>query len=69
VIARRGGVGHTLAHMQLGWIAAAIALETLSCLAYAFLQVFETTPIRFGGRVALSQLAFGTAVSLGATRS
>jgi len=65
------GVGHTLAHMQLGWIAAAIALEILSCLAYvlAFLQVFETTPIRFGGRVALTELAFGTAVSLGGAGS
>ena len=65
------GVGHTLAHMQLGWIAAAIALEILSCLGYvlAFLQVFETAPLRFGGRVALSELAFGTAVSLGGAGS
>jgi uncharacterized membrane protein YbhN (UPF0104 family) len=65
------GVGHRLAHMQLGWIAAAIALEILSCLGYvlAFLQVFETTPIRFGGRVALTELAFGTAVSLGGAGS
>jgi len=65
------GVGHTLTHMQSGWIAAAVAFEILSCLAYvvAFLQVFETTPIRFGGRVALSELAFGTAVSLGGAGS
>ena len=65
------GVGHTLAHMQLGWIAAAIALEILSCLGYvlAFLQVFETAPLRFGGRVALTELAFGTAVSLGGAGS
>ena len=65
------GVGHTLAHMQLGWIAAAITLEIISCLGYvlAFLQVFETTPLRFGGRVALSELAFGTAVSLGGAGS
>ena len=65
------GVWHTLAHMQLVWIAAAIALEVLSCLGYvlAFLQVFERTPIRFGGRVALSELAFGTAVSLGGAGS
>jgi len=61
------GVGHTVAHMQGGWIAAAIGLEILSCLAFvlAFLQVFERAPIRLGGRVALSELAFGTAVSLG----
>ena len=65
------GVAHTLAHMQLGWIAAAIALEILSCLGYvlAFLQVFETAPLRFGGRVALTELAFGTAVSLGGAGS
>jgi uncharacterized membrane protein YbhN (UPF0104 family) len=57
--------------MQLGWIAAAIALEILSCLGYvlAFLQVFETTPIRFGGRVALTEQAFGAAVSLGGAGS
>ncbi len=65
------GVGHTLAHMRLGWIAAAIVLEVLSCLGYvlAFLQVFEQAPLRFGGRVALSELAFGTAVSLGGAGS
>jgi hypothetical protein len=58
------GAGRTLAHMQLGWIAAAIALEIFSCLGCvpAFLQVFETTPIRFGGRVALTEQAFGAAV-------
>ncbi|MGO9959054.1 MAG: lysylphosphatidylglycerol synthase domain-containing protein [Solirubrobacteraceae bacterium] len=65
------GVGRTLAHMQLGWIAAAIALEVLSCLGYvlAFLQVFERAPVRWGGRVALTELAFGTAVSLGGAGS
>ncbi len=65
------GVAHTLARMQLGWIAAAITLELLSCLGYvlAFLQVFETTPIRFGGRVALTEQAFGAAVSIGGAGS
>lgn len=65
------GIGRTVAHMQGGWIAAAVALEVLSCLAYvlAFLQVFERAPIRFGARVALSELAFGTAVSLGGAGS
>ena len=65
------GVGHTLAHMQLGWIAVGITLEILSCLGYAlaFLQVFETTPLRFGGRVALTEQAFGAAVSLGGAGS
>jgi uncharacterized membrane protein YbhN (UPF0104 family) len=65
------GIGNTVAHMQGGWIAAAVALEVLSCLAYvlAFLQVFERSPVRFGARVALSELAFGTAVSLGGAGS
>jgi uncharacterized membrane protein YbhN (UPF0104 family) len=35
----------------------------------AFLQVFERAPIRFGARVALSELAFGAAVSLGGAGS
>jgi uncharacterized membrane protein YbhN (UPF0104 family) len=65
------GIGGTVAHMPGGWIAAAVALEVLSCLAsvLAFLQVFERAPIRFGARVALSELAFGTAVSLGGAGS
>jgi uncharacterized membrane protein YbhN (UPF0104 family) len=65
------GIGRTVSHMQVGWIVAAVALEVLSCLAYvlAFLQVFERAPIRFGARVALSELAFGTAVSLGGAGS
>jgi uncharacterized protein (TIRG00374 family) len=35
----------------------------------AFLQVFERAPIRFGARVALSELAFNSAVSLGGAGS
>jgi len=35
----------------------------------AFLQVFERAPIRFGARVALSELAFGAAVSVGGAGS
>ena len=55
-----------------GWlIAVAVGLEILSCLGYvvAFLQVFERAPIRWGARVALTELAFGTAVSLGGAGS
>jgi uncharacterized membrane protein YbhN (UPF0104 family) len=61
------GVGRTVAHMQPGWLVAAVALEVLSCIGYviAFLQVFERVPVRFGARVALTELAFGAAVSLG----
>jgi uncharacterized membrane protein YbhN (UPF0104 family) len=61
------GVGRTVADMQPSWIAAAVALEVLSCVGYviAFLQVFDRAPVRFGARVALTELAFGAAVSLG----
>jgi hypothetical protein len=54
-----------------GGVAAAIALEICSGLGFvvAFLQVFERAPIRFGARVALSELAFGAAVSLGGAGS
>jgi uncharacterized membrane protein YbhN (UPF0104 family) len=65
------GVGRTVAHMQPGWVVAAVGLEILSCLGYvvAFLQVFERVPVRFGARVALTELAFGAAVSLGGVGS
>jgi uncharacterized membrane protein YbhN (UPF0104 family) len=65
------GVAHDVTHMQPGWLAVAIALEVLSCLGYvlAFLQVFDRAPIRLGARVALSELAFGAAVSLGGAGS
>jgi uncharacterized membrane protein YbhN (UPF0104 family) len=65
------GVGRTVTHMDAGWLAAGIAFEILSCLGYvlAFLQVFERAPVRFGARVALSELAFGAAVSLGGAGS
>jgi uncharacterized membrane protein YbhN (UPF0104 family) len=65
------GVGRAVTSMDGGWIAAAIGLEILSCVAYvvAFLQVFERAPIRFGARVALSELAFNAAVSLGGAGS
>jgi uncharacterized membrane protein YbhN (UPF0104 family) len=65
------GVGRTVAHMNPWLVAAAIGLEVLSCLGYvlAFLQVFDRAPIRFGARVALAELAFGAAVSLGGAGS
>ena len=61
------GVAEQVSNMNAGWLLLAGALEVLSCLGYvvAFLQVFERAPIRFGARVALSELAFGAAVSLG----
>ena len=65
------GVAVVITHMPVGLIAAAIGFEILSCLGYvvAFLQVFERAPIRWGARVALTELAFGTAVSLGGAGS
>jgi uncharacterized membrane protein YbhN (UPF0104 family) len=65
------GVADEVADMKLGWVLAAVALEILSCVGYviAFLQVFERAPVRFGARVALSELAFGAAVSLGGAGS
>lgn len=64
-------VGDAITRMSPGWVAAGVLLEILSCAGYvlAFLQVFERAPIRFGARVALSELAFGAAVSLGGAGS
>jgi uncharacterized membrane protein YbhN (UPF0104 family) len=65
------GVGRVVTHMRVGWLVVAVVLEILSCLGYvlAFLQVFDRAPVRFGARVALSELAFGAAVSLGGAGS
>ena len=67
---------HDVAHevaahgRSAGWLLA-IGLEVLSCVGYVvfFLQVFDRAPIRLGARVALSELAFGAAVSLGGAGS
>jgi uncharacterized membrane protein YbhN (UPF0104 family) len=65
------GVARAVSHMKLGWVLVGVGLEILSCVGYviAFLQVFERAPIRFGARVALSELAFNSAVSLGGAGS
>jgi uncharacterized membrane protein YbhN (UPF0104 family) len=65
------GVAHEITSMPPGWVALAVALEAMSCVGYviAFLQVFERAPIRFGARVALSELAFGAAVPIGGAGS
>jgi uncharacterized membrane protein YbhN (UPF0104 family) len=64
-------VARTVERMPAGWVLAAGGLELLSCVGYiiAFLQVFERAPVRFGARVALSELAFNAAVSLGGAGS
>ena len=65
------GVGDAVGDMNAGWLVVACGLEILSCVGYivAFLQVFDRAPVRFGARVALSELAFGAAVSLGGAGS
>ena len=64
-------VATTVSHMRTGWVVVAVALEVLSCASYvvAFLQVFDRAPFRVGARVALSEEAFGAAVSLGGVGS
>jgi len=61
------GVGDVVADLSPGWVVAAVALEILSCVGYVviFLGVFDRAPIVFGARVALTEMAFGAAVSLG----
>ena len=65
------GVATTLSKMKTEWVVAAVLLEVLSCASYVvvFLQVFERAPLRAGTRVALSEEAFGAAVSLGGVGS
>jgi uncharacterized membrane protein YbhN (UPF0104 family) len=65
------GVATTLSNMKPQWVLIAILLEVLSCASYvvAFLQVFERAPLRVGARVALTEEAFGAAVSLGGAGS
>ncbi len=65
------GVATTVSHMNVQWIVIAVLLEVLSCASFvvAFLQVFDRAPLRVGARVALSEEAFGAAVSLGGVGS
>ena len=65
------GVATTLSNMKPEWVVVAVLLEILSCASYivVFLQVFERAPLRVGARVALSEEAFGAAVSLGGVGS
>src|ERR1700729_3123451 len=65
------GVATTVSNMKLQWVVVAVLLEVVSCACYilAFLQVFDRAPVRLGARVALSEEAFGAAVSLGGAGS
>jgi uncharacterized membrane protein YbhN (UPF0104 family) len=61
----------TVSNMKVQWVVVAVLLEVLSCASYvvAFLVVFERAPLRLGAWVALSEEAFGAAVSLGGVGS
>jgi uncharacterized membrane protein YbhN (UPF0104 family) len=65
------GVEHVVTRMTPGWVAAAFVFELLSCAGYIliFLRVFDRLPSLFGARVALTEMAFGAAVSLGGAGS
>jgi uncharacterized membrane protein YbhN (UPF0104 family) len=65
------GVATTVSHMKAQWLVVAILLEVLSCACYVvvFLQVFERAPVRVGSYVALTEEAFGAAVSIGGAGS
>ena len=65
------GVATTVSRLKTQWVVIAVVLEVLSCASYvvAFLQVFDRAPLRLGARVALSEEAFGAAVSLGGAGS
>jgi uncharacterized membrane protein YbhN (UPF0104 family) len=64
-------VAHRVSNMNFRWLVLGVVLEILSCAGYilAFLQVFDRSPIRLGARVALTELAFNSAVSLGGVGS
>jgi uncharacterized membrane protein YbhN (UPF0104 family) len=65
------GVVDVVTDMTPGWVVLAVALEIVSCLGYVlvFLAIFRRAPVIFGARVALTEMAFGAAVSLGGAGS
>jgi hypothetical protein len=62
------GVAIAVTRINGWWVAVAVAGEILSFLGYvlAFLQVFERAPIRFGARLAVSELAFNAMTQVAA---
>lgn len=65
------GVEKLMRQADPWWLAAAVLLEVASCLGYVLVVqlVFARAPLRFAARLALAELAFGAAVSLGGAGS
>jgi uncharacterized membrane protein YbhN (UPF0104 family) len=61
------GVTDELERARVPWVVAAIGLEILSCVGFilAFQLVFSRAPLRFAARLALAEIGFGAAVSVG----
>jgi uncharacterized protein (TIRG00374 family) len=61
------GVGERITNIQPGWVSLAIVLELLSCLGYvvAFELVFYRLPRPLAARIAWSELAANTVLSVG----
>ncbi len=61
------GVAQQLQDASVPWVAAGIALEIVSCIGFilAFQLVFTRAPRRFAARLALAEMGFGSAVSVG----
>jgi uncharacterized membrane protein YbhN (UPF0104 family) len=61
------GVADELRRARVPWVAAAIGLEILSCVGFilAFQLVFSRAPLRFAARLALAEIGFGAAISVG----
>ncbi len=60
-------VGHRITHMDLRWLAVAVALELASCAGYVlvFRLTFPGVAPRLANRLAAAQLAFGAALPFG----
>ncbi|HEY5196140.1 MAG TPA: lysylphosphatidylglycerol synthase transmembrane domain-containing protein [Solirubrobacteraceae bacterium] len=61
------GVADELRRARVPWVAAAVAFEILSCVGFilAFQLVFARAPLRFAARLALAEIGFGAAISVG----
>ncbi len=65
------GVERALRRVEVGTVLGAIGLEFLSCMGYVavFQLVFARAPRRFAARLAWTEMAFGSALSVGGAGS